>query len=342
VRAVGSLPIADLGKPVGLRSGQKDLAVTFFPGGRALCFLRSMQESAPNAGALVGDHIVQDFWDEHAAWSVAADRLKSSRVFWRSAALILTVVGAALQTWASAISQPKSAIGMIGFVSLAFVPFITAKFLAPERTRKWLRARSISEAIKSEIFCYRAGADPYSGADALQKLREKVQEIQSWGNELELERARAVAPPTEAPPALNAEAYLQGRVYEQISTYYGPKAKLNATRAEQFRWVETAFAGLAAFFGAYASFSGSKAFGPWAAVLTTSGGSISSHAAASRYDFQATTYFATARQLRDLAHVWETSLHPVPSKEWSDFVRGCETVISAENRGWMAKLEQNP
>jgi hypothetical protein len=273
---------------------------------------------------------VQDLWDDHTAWSVTADRLKNSRVFWRSVALILTVAGAALQTLASAMSQPKSPVGMAGFVFLAFVPFVTAKFLAPERTRKWLRARSISEAIKSEIFRYRAGGEPYTGQDALENLRRKVREIQSWGKELELERARAVAPPSQAPPPLDPDGYLQARIYQQIATYYRPKARL-----------ETGFAGLAALLGAYASFAGSKAVGPWVAVLTTTGGSLSAHAAASRYDFQATTFFATARQLEDLTHDWQMSVKPVPSKEWSEFVRACEEVISAENRGWMAKLDQN-
>jgi|SRR5579871_738846 len=290
----------------------------------------------------MGEKIVQDFWDEHAAWSVAADGLKSSRVFWRTVALILTVAGAALQTWASVLSKPKSPIGMIGFVSLALVPFITARFLTPERTRNWLRSRSISEAIKSEIYSYRAGADPYTGADALEKLRDKVQEIQSWGKELALDRARAAAQSSQAPPSLDVNGYLQARVYEQISKYYQPKATLNATRAEQFRWVETAFAGMAAILGAYASFSDSKGVGPWVAVLTTSGGSLSAHAAASRYDFQATTFLATALQLKDLTHEWQISGHQAPSKEWSAFVRSCEEVISAENRGWMAKWGQHP
>jgi hypothetical protein len=75
-------------------------------------------------------------------------------------------------------------------------------------------------------------------------------------------------------------------------------------------------------------------------VLTTIGGSIATHAAAGRYDFQAATYYATARQLLDLAIGWEAGGKAAPSKEWSEFVRGCEEAISAENRGWMAKLDQ--
>jgi hypothetical protein len=140
---------------------------------------------------------------------------------------------------------------------------------------------------------------------------------------------------------LDAAGYLKARVEEQIERYYRPKARLNANRAEQFRWVETGLAAAAALLGAYASFSESAAWGQWVAVLTTIGGSVSAHAAAGRYDFQATTFFATAKQLQDLTNGWRASGKPASSPEWSAFVRSCEEVISAENRGWMAKLDQN-
>jgi hypothetical protein len=70
------------------------------------------------------------------------------------------------------------------------------------------------------------------------------------------------------------------------------------------------------------------------AVVTTIGGTIAAYAAGSRYEFQATTFHATARQLKDLLGDWAVGARP-----WSDFVRGCEDAISAENRGWMAKLD---
>jgi conflict system pore-forming effector with SLATT domain len=164
------------------------------------------------------------------------------------------------------------------------------------------------------------------------------------GESLELERARVGSPTTPAPPNLDPKAYLQSRVYQQVNEYYRPKAKENAELAERFRWAGIAMAGLAAILSAVATFvgttGGSTTLGPWVAVLTTIGGSISTHAAAGRYDFQATTYFATARQLIDLAQGWQVSGRAAPSKEWSEFVRDCEEVISAENRGWMAKLDQ--
>jgi len=289
----------------------------------------------------VSDQVIQDLWNDHVGWSITADKLKSSRARWRTVALILTVAGAALQTLAAATNTPKSIIGATGAVCLLFVPFVTTRFLTREQTRKWLRARSVSEGIKSEIFWYRAGADPYDGPGALDKLRAKVRDIQGWGQGLEEDRARVIPPPSQAPSALDADGYLRARVTEQVTDFYRPKAKLNATRAQQFRGAETSLAALAALLGGYASFWGATSVGYWVAVLTTIAGSISTHAAAGRYDFQTTAYYATARQLEDLRNGWQASGKTAPSKEWSEFVRACEEAISAENRGWMAKLDQD-
>lgn len=289
--------------------------------------------------------LVQELWDEHVGWSKAADRLKSRRSYWRFTVLLLTVSGAALQTLAASVKGSPFGFGsgLLGAAALALVPFLTGYFLTPKDTQKWLRSRSVSEGFKSEIFLYRADAEPYCGPRAAEKLQKRIREIQTWGEGLELERARVGSPTTPAPPKLDPKAYLQARIYQQVNEYYRPKAKESAELAERFRRAAIAMAGLAALLGAAATFLGalgSTTLGPWVAVLTTIGGSISTHAAAGRYDFQATTYFATARQLIDLAQGWRSSGQSAPSKEWSEFVRECEEVISAENCAWMAKLDQ--
>jgi len=231
----------------------------------------------------------------------------------------------------------------VGTLALALVPFLTRYFLTSEETSKWVRARSISEGIKSEIYIYRAGAEPYTGTDASEILRRKVRDIRNWGRNVEVERAKIGSPTEPAPTKLLGDDYLQQRVYPQAGKYYRPNAKRNAELAERFRWAGIAMAGLAAVLSAIATFfgdAGSVKLGPWVAVLTTVGGSIAAHAAASRYDFKATTFFATARQLEDLALDWQSSGKSAPSNAWSAFVRACEEAISAENRGWMAKLDE--
>lgn len=292
------------------------------------------------------DRLVQSIWDDHVGWSQTADRLKSRRDTWRSVVLVLTATGAFLQTLAATqgLSAIKVPVGAAGVIALALVPFFGGPFLTAEGTSRWLRARSVSEGIKSEIYTFRAGADPYSGPNALELLRKKTNEIRDWGKGLEIERARTGSPTEPAPPRLAPGGYLEHRVQQQVEGYYRRKAMLYAKLAERFRLAELVLAGLAAVLGAVATFTGDTgAFGPWVAVLTTVGGSIGTHAAASRFDFQATTFFATARQLEDLATDWEASGKSAPSKDWSEFVRNCEDAISAENRGWMAKLdEQQP
>ena len=291
------------------------------------------------------DDVVQSLWSEHVAWSETAGRLKSQRTAWRTVVLALTALGAILQTIAVTVpwvSWVKLGAG-VGTVALALVPFLVRYFLTSEETSKWLRARSISEGIKSEIYTYQAGAEPYTGTDASDVLRRKVRDIRDWGKNIEIERAKIGSPTKPTPPKLLGDDYLQQRVYQQINNYYRPNARRNADLAERFRWIEIVMAGLAAVLSAIATFvgnPGSVTLGPWVAVLTTVGGSITAYAAASRYDFQATAFFATARQLEDLALDWQSGGKPVPSKEWSDFVRACEEAISAENRGWMAKLDE--
>jgi hypothetical protein len=296
--------------------------------------------------------VAQELWNEHGAWSTAADKLKSTIARSRSLILGLTIAGAALQTLAATVSSPnwRFGSGLVGFVALALVPVMSGYFLTPAATRKWLRARSISEGIKSEFYRFRAAADPYSGADRLDVLRHKVREIRDFGKDIEEVRARVHFASTPAPADLDAGGYLDARIFQQIKEYYRPKAQRNAELAERFRSLQIALAIAAAALGAAATVISREAAGghvplatklaSWVAVMTTIGGSLAAHAAASRYEFQTTTFFATARQLEDLTQDWRSSGKSQGSPEWSEFVRACEEVISAENRAWMAKIEK--
>jgi hypothetical protein len=292
----------------------------------------------------------EEAWNEHVGWSKAANRLKARRTKSRSLVLYLTVVGAALQTLAGTVpwATVRVTAGIAGTIALAVVPILAGYFLKPEETRKWLRARSISEGIKSEVYTFCAGGAPYDGEAAPALLTAKYREIRDWGKDMVRERAIVGAQAAKAPGKLTTDEYLARRIHQQIEDYYLKKGEENAAMAERFRFAEVVLAALAAVLSAVATFVANDRshtvyvgfqLGPWVAVLTTIGGSIAAYAAASRYDFQATTFYATAAQLKDLARDWSDSGATQPSQAWSTFVRRCEEVISAENRGWMAKLE---
>jgi hypothetical protein len=285
---------------------------------------------------------IQSHWDEQLAWSVTADRLKWTRQCSRSVVLILSVTGATLSTLAAVLtpSQGRTITGFCGAAALALIPFFNRYFLTAERTSNWLRARSVSEGIKSEIYKFRAAAAPYDQPEALLILTKKVREIRDWGKSLEIERAEAVvAPQKTVLDRLDADGYITMRVHQQIQEYYRPKARRFAVLADRFRTLEMILTGSAAVLGAGITYAAKFNLSPWVAVCTTAAASFAAHAAGGRLDFQATTFFATARQLNDLVLDWKTSGKQAPSKEWSEFVRACEDTISAENRGWMAKLD---
>lgn len=296
----------------------------------------------------MNESLIQSLWDERVAWSMTADRLKSRRNFWRSLVLVLIICGAALQTLAASLaSAPETSdarliVAGAGAVALALVAFFNQMFLTPDSTRRWLRARSVSEGIKSELYTFRARAAPYDQANALELLNERVRGIVAWAQDLEGERRLIGAVTRPAPPWLDADKYVQLRVRQQIENYYRRRGTEEARLAKRFQTISTALAAIVAVLGAVATLGDdlSTAIGPWIAVVTTIAGSIATHAAASRYDFQATTFFATARQLEDLARAWSMSGKEQFTQEWSDFVRACEEAISAENRGWMAKLDE--
>jgi len=291
--------------------------------------------------------IEQELWDKHVAWSLVADRLKRTRTRARTALLILTIAGAAFQTVAGTAKalQWGTIAGIAGTIALAFVPIIATLWLKPERTKRWLRARSISEGIKSEYHLFRAKAVPYDGDNALTLLDAKIAEINGWGADMDDLRA-SIGTPGAEPPDITPSNYVEKRINEQIDNYYEPKAKLNARLAQRFRVIEIGLTFVTAALSVLANMKRDPAagvavpFAPWIAVLTTIGGTIAAFTFAGRYDFQATTYFATAANLKDLVRGWKLKNCPAPpSPDWSDFVTACEATISAENRGWMAKLD---
>ena len=304
--------------------------------------------TAPEPATANEQEVVATHWRRHEQWSTLASRLKSRIGFWRTTSLVLGAAGALLQTAAVALGTGIAgmSVSVIGAIALLFVPFIGRYFLTPEQVREWLRARSMSEGLKSLVFRYRARAAPFAEGDRVIQLKNAGKKAESsWVEAFAVELAGVEDRGGTPPPALDPDAYVAQRVRDQIDRYYRPSARINASRARTLRRAELTMAALAAALGGLTAAlkipaaGMSSGLGPWVAVLTTIGGAIAAHAAASRYDQQARVYFATARQLEDLLDEWTADGKPQDPARWSAFVTACEEAISAENRGWMAKLD---
>lgn len=288
---------------------------------------------------------VEKYWTRQHQWSLLADRINAQIAFARLATLSLTVVGALLQTLAAGLapSIASNIIAVVSAIALILVPFFSKHSLSADRVQQWLRSRSVSEGLKSLVFRYLGKCEPFTGDEAARRFSDACRDTEGYFTEVADQLALIEAPAREVPAIGSPGDYIQLRVFGQINGYYRPKARMNAKRAAAFRVLEIGASVVAALVGSVAGALRLATLdlgvvGAWVAVLTTIGTAFAAHSAANRYQMQARTYFATARELEDAVADWKAT-DSSDEAFWSKTVKRCEDAISAENRGWMAKLD---
>jgi hypothetical protein len=287
--------------------------------------------------------------DRQAEWSATANELKATIDHARTMVFVLSIAGAVLAAIASQMSDPpgvtlaqshRAWVAILAALALAVGTFFSQRLLGAGQVTAWVRARAISEALKREAYKFATGAAPYNDPDAAKNealLDQQRGVIERDGDDLEDQLASATGPGSTPRASLTLDEYRTSRVAGQARGYYRPTAKKYRQAARRLRQIEFGLALLATIFTAIAGVAGKSApilgitldFAAFTAVLTTIGGAILAHVEASRYDFLAMTYTATARRLEDRAN------QPVASP--SDFVNDCEAVIASENTSWIAK-----
>jgi hypothetical protein len=288
------------------------------------------------------EELLSAIWTRRIAWSRAADALRRRLAFANVTVLALSVIGALLVAVAATLLFPGSvgqrvcAVG--GAVALALIPVINARYITREATSAWIRARSMSEAIKAEVFLFRSGAAPYGDRAAVGLLQTHVMNLNAASADLEGELELVKDAPAPLPP-LSGQAYVEKRVVAQIEGFYRPKADLYARRAAWFRRAQIVLA-LAAALGAVVAgvaVEAAKSMAVWVAFLTTTSTALTAQVAATRYNYLINSYLATARRLEDLVAAWKLNGEPSDGADWSKFAQDCEAAISAENESWLAK-----
>jgi hypothetical protein len=280
-------------------------------------------------------------------WSATANVLKMKLDRLRLAVFIFSILGALLATLASQFgylthgadgssSGPRTWLAIAGAASLATATFFTQRSLGPDHTRRWVRARAISEALKREAYKFATGTAPYDQENAEPRLDAERQRIEKDGEDLLALQITDAGMGSTPRTTMTLDEYIEGRVNGQIG-YYTKRALSDRVAANRLRLAEFLLALGATLITAAASATGKSIpiFGAafdiaaLTAVLTTLGGAVLAHIEAVRYDFLITTYLATARRLEDRRG---GSRQPT-----STFVNDCETIIETENTSWIAK-----
>jgi hypothetical protein len=285
-------------------------------------------------------------WREQNLWSQAADRAKREYVFWRNVALGLTLGAAFAATAAGHLTAEASFRRVLSFIAAAFLAalgIVGSRRIGPDRLRTWIRARSASEGLKSEVYLFLTRTDRYTRVDARDRFAERVATIRDAANDL----LHCIADLDPRPPTLPKDPlpigdYIASRVDKQITDYYRPKAAGEARLVRRYRSIEFVLALSGALLGVVGGVADSAAITPWSAALTAALAAIAAHLAAGRHEYQTTTYTATALELERLSSRFkDLSRTGEPTREaLDDIVKQCEAAISVENQGWMTQWEK--
>lgn len=297
------------------------------------------------------ERIVETAWRDQAVWSRAADRLKAELTAWRGRAAIAGVAGAFLQTLAAspllkAVERwwwLRPSIALAGAIILAVVPYVLRTKVTKERVKDWVRARSTSEALKEVIYRYLVGVRPFGPASSPGELVARCGKIKKKVEDLNLHAASVEPPQKTRPRALSVDEYVEARVNDQVERYYLPKGHGKALAAKRLHALEFWLGVLALVMGSLASAAAATGcaqlsmVGPWVAVATTAGATVTAHLAASRCDHEAIVYFGTADRLTALRDRWASDPNRSDPARIARFVDDCEHAISTENEAWLAK-----
>lgn len=271
-------------------------------------------------------------------WSLAADRLKTAQQ-WRWRVRLGGTVAAAALTLAATQLKPVDGTWPVVLSALAAVALAAIGWLRSrqdkEQMRRWTRARSVSEAIKTHVYTFLAQD---AGARRNDELDAAVRRLEDDADDLipvvRGMRDRAVASPRPFPQVDGVESYLRVRVRtSQLENYYEPNAKDLRRILSWAKGIEIALTLLAAGLAAVAVFSPNV--GAWAAVVAAATGAFTAYVAAERYEFLWIEYSRTADEL-DRLLTRRTTPDGVPLVGM-DLVTACEDVISVQNQAWMAK-----
>jgi hypothetical protein len=288
--------------------------------------------------ATAPDSVLDDAWRSQKTWSLVADSLKTGVTRSRSAVLILTIAGALFTTGAAVAGLKGTAgktLAACGAVAVGLAGIARTR-TSTQAVEDWTRARSASEAIKTEVYTYLTGVGRYAGGGGEKLLEQQLGDIELDVADLQSRADDVVVDDDRKPPAIKGmKDYVDGRVQDQIDSYYRKKAVDYKGDLKLVRNAEVGLAVLGVVLAALAAALEVDDLAVWVPVVTTVATAITAHAAAERYEFLRVEFLRTATELEHLLKRWRRG-----NLADAALISSCENVISSQNERWMAKLSE--
>jgi hypothetical protein len=307
------------------------------------------------------DETLRDAWRQHALVSKAAGReqrayrIQQTTILALGVALTTLVVAKAVLDRSNALRGLPTVESALHIVIILVPITIATLAAAASRMRpgtRWILLRGTSEAIKQEIFRYRARAGIYSHAQTRTISRE-VKLAQTVGsamgalmrtdaNLLALDqglegRGENAGPPDPDPDnplaPLTAAGYVKRRIDQQIDWYRRTVTRLER-QARILRW-------LTLVFGALGTFLAAIGLELWVAVTTAIAGASVTYLESWQLETAVTLYNQAAADLGAI-RAWWLALSPAEQTrpETTDrLVERAERIMRAEHVGWVQEMQ---
>lgn len=282
----------------------------------------------PDHGDPPAADVLRRVWRLQSLWSRTADRLKAD-IARKQALSVCLVVGGALAAAVALSFGLSSGTGKaFSFLSAAATGLggLIRQRIGRDAVQSWTRARSVAEAMKSEVYRQLSGTAPPG-------LVERVARLEDAAGDLVRYTAGIVPAERDLPAVHDVDSYLEVRVAGQLHGYYRPRADRLGRTARRLRWLNATLAGVGVVVGTAAGTWEIDKMAVWIPVITTVAAAVAGYAAATRCDHLLVEYLRTANELERL-------LARRASGEIADdeVVAMAEQVISVQNEGWMARL----
>ncbi len=286
-------------------------------------------------------------WEKYRVYAKTSRKRKSELTAWRFRVLVLGIAGAVLGvlcqeairlgfhevTW----DRLPTVLGGLSALSLGLATYFGKELVTTEHEHRWIRSRSIAEALKSQIYIFLTGATPYNTDDKagrlLTKTEELLESVKDLPHESISEQEKLKGIPSHV---LTVKDYIKERVDDQINGFYHPRSIEYAKKMERFKIIGLVLGIIAITLGALGSTGWTAG---WVAVISTVSISLAAYVYAGRYQHLIISYQATANRLELLRTRWDASGKTDSDlMERNQFILDCEESISIENRAWMAEL----
>jgi len=324
--------------------------------------LVALESEPASFGGLLMRHLQPDpslelAWEQFAVLDDNAIRRQNE--FRRTQALILTlgVLGTVLAVTQATLEADDLFRNQWGRDLLRYVIIVIPIALAGMLTAaarfsagsKWVVLRGSAEAVKREIFRYRARVGVYADAgDAgmarQARLAERVSTISAGVMKTEVNLAafrpyKGVVPPPrsvgsgdDAFSVLTPEQYLKVRLRDQAGWYHG-KVVREERKLRRLRWATIAIGGLGTFLAAIG-------FELWIAVTTSMVAAVTAYLEYMQVESALLHYNQAASDLETIRRWW-VSLRPEGKTERVNIDRlvdQAERVMRSESAGWIQEM----